>query len=289
MANSFFEVVAPTLPEAISLNVFPSIDFINKFGRNADIDTGTGPEDVWGGGGVYTGQPFTDPDFVEVFSSSADDTSDGTGARTIIIEGLKTPESSYYEREQITMNGTTAVLSQSRWYRVSRNWVTTAGSGETNAGTITIRHQSTPANIFSVMPINRGQSQIACWSLPAKNTFYLTEIGARIARTSGAAGSAEGGIQFRQREGSAWRTRENLDLQTGFDFKEEFELPSRFTADDDHPIDFRFRIFSVSDNNTFASARFTGWYGLQNNINKMVLGRLGLESDDAFRGVSEIG
>ena len=28
-----------------------------KFGRNADVDAGSTPEDVWNGGGVYTGFP----------------------------------------------------------------------------------------------------------------------------------------------------------------------------------------------------------------------------------------
>jgi hypothetical protein len=52
-------------------------DYINKFGHNADIDTGTIPEDVWSGGGTYTftadgGAPYF------ISSSSTGDTMDIT-------------------------------------------------------------------------------------------------------------------------------------------------------------------------------------------------------------------
>ena len=44
-----------------------------KFGRNSDIDTTTDPEDVWEGGGTYTGFNATAAENIEVLSSDADD------------------------------------------------------------------------------------------------------------------------------------------------------------------------------------------------------------------------
>lgn len=59
-----------------------------KFGRNPDIDTGSGPEDVWNGGGVYTGFNATANENLECFSSSASDSG------TLVSSGTATGGSS---------------------------------------------------------------------------------------------------------------------------------------------------------------------------------------------------
>lgn len=63
-----------------------------KFGRNLDIDTGT-HEDVWNGGGLYTGHNATANENLETLSSSASDTgslvSSGTatgGSTTTLVD-----------------------------------------------------------------------------------------------------------------------------------------------------------------------------------------------------------
>lgn len=121
-----------------------------KFGRNSNIDIGTTPEDIWHGGGNYTGQPenFT-PETVDVFSANANDTAAGTGARTIRIFGLKTNSSEVYESEDITLNGTSTVTSTNSWWRVNRAYVLTAGSTGSAQGDITIRSTTTTANVFA--------------------------------------------------------------------------------------------------------------------------------------------
>ena len=68
------------------------VNFVHKFGRNSDIDTG-GFEAIWNGGGDYTGQNCTVAETLETFSSSANDSgtlvSSGTatgGSSTTLID-----------------------------------------------------------------------------------------------------------------------------------------------------------------------------------------------------------
>jgi hypothetical protein len=63
LTSDFGTEVSRGLYEGTGINV--------KFGRNSDIDIGT-PEDVWEGGGIYTGFP-TSEEAIQVFSSSGAD------------------------------------------------------------------------------------------------------------------------------------------------------------------------------------------------------------------------
>lgn len=73
---------------------------------------------------------------LEVASSSADDTSAGTGARTIRIYGL---DSDYaWQTADATMNGQTAVTVATTFLHVYGAEVLTAGTGGKNAGIISV-------------------------------------------------------------------------------------------------------------------------------------------------------
>lgn len=159
----------PVLYQA-TLGWVPNVNAITKFGRNPDVDaSGGGPEDVWEGGGLYTGFPAgvvnTVAETCTVVSSSANDAAAGTGMRTCRLSGLGATGAE--QLEDVTLNGTNAVTTTNRWYRVNRVVGLTGGSGMTNAGAITVRHSSTTANIFAVVPAGFGQSQIACYTVPA--------------------------------------------------------------------------------------------------------------------------
>lgn len=106
---------------------------IAVIGNNPDIDTA--PEDIWSGGGTYPW--MTGATTLEVVSSSANDTSAGTGARTALIAGLNT---SYAPISQtVTLNGTTPVAVSTQFFRINSFLIMSAGSGEVNAGDITLR------------------------------------------------------------------------------------------------------------------------------------------------------
>lgn len=138
-----------------------------KFGRNADVDTG-GVETIWEGGGAY---PFpSTAQSLEAVSSSVDDDSAGTGARTITLIGLN---ASYVEQTQvIILDGTTPVAITGTWLRVYRCSVTTAGTGAVNAGLITIRISGGGTTLL-VIGAGEGQTLMAVYTVPAGYTAYM--------------------------------------------------------------------------------------------------------------------
>ena len=169
---------------------------VNKFGRNADIDTGTTPEDVWAGGGTYTGFPVGDDELVTVVSTSTDDTSAGDGARTVMIYGLDS--NGLEQNETITLNGTTLVDSVNTYTRVFRLIVKTSGSSNQafNVGAISVAHKTTTANIFVAVPAGSNQSQVGCYTIPAGKTGYLNNLEVFIKRSNTA--TADGALWVRE-------------------------------------------------------------------------------------------
>ena len=94
-----------------------------KFGFNPDIDDSL--ETIWAEGGLYS--YLSAASVLKISSSSTDDASAGTGARTITISGL---DANYDEiSESITLNGQTAVNTTQSFLRVFRLTVDTAGTG----------------------------------------------------------------------------------------------------------------------------------------------------------------
>ena len=115
---------------------------ISGVGSNPDVDTGTLPEDVWDGGGLY---PFlTASTALEIVSSDVNDSAAGTGARTVSVAGLN---SSYVPVNQtLTLNGTTPVAIPTALFRIQNIRISSAGTGKVNAGIITV-----PAGFSLVM------------------------------------------------------------------------------------------------------------------------------------------
>ncbi len=232
-------VRAITEEVAIASGLFTGYDIVNKFGTNGDIDTATVPEDIWEGGGTYTGFPDSTVEAVEVLSSSADDDSAGTGARTIRITGL---DSNYdIVSETITLDGTTPVDSVNTYRRVHTATVLTAGSGGVNAGTITVRHTTTTANVFLSMQAGRNQTNCSGYTVPAGYTAYLRQLHCAIRGTAQAntPGAVEGNIWtrpfggvFRSRRPFAASSNAPLNdvIYGGLVFTEKSDIIIRITA-----------------------------------------------------------
>jgi len=152
---------------------------VNKFGANLTV--GTSYEDIWLQGGTWT--KLAAATTLKVTSSSANDTSAGTGAQTFYIEGL---DANYLEiSETVSMNGQTAVVTANTYLFVNRAYILTAGTGGVNAGDIYIvddsdTHTSGVPDTASLIQVKisagQGQTQQAIYTIPANKTAYLTTL-----------------------------------------------------------------------------------------------------------------
>ena len=152
-----------------------------KFGFNPDVDDS--PETVWAEGGLYS--YLSAATVLKISSSSTDDTSAGTGARTVELQGL---DGDYNQiSETVTLNGQTAVNTTKSFLRIFRMVVKTAGTGAQNAGviyagtgTVTL---GVPANKYATIAIGDNQTLMALWTVPAGYTAYLLQTDVTVATT----------------------------------------------------------------------------------------------------------
>jgi hypothetical protein len=147
-----------------------------KFGYNPDIN-GT-EETIWSQGGdvVWPTAAFT----AFISSSSTADTSAGTGAQTVTVEGLD--ENYATQSVTVDMNGQTQVQigDASGWIRINRAFVVTAGSGGTAAGTVYIAatgvSSGVPTGTIYASITDGNQTQMAVYTVPASHTLYLDDL-----------------------------------------------------------------------------------------------------------------
>jgi len=239
-----------------ALGKIEGVTSFDKFGRNPDIDTTTDPEDIWNGSGVYTGQPTGSAETMEIFSSVAADTNTtGTGAWTVKVTDLL--DGSGNEMPDITVNlaGTTPVsLGAQTYNRTARIEVLTAGTGGSNVGTLTLRHTTTTANIFAVMPIGVNKTAIMAHTVPLGKTLLIDRATIAMTRASGAAGSAHVSL-IRRPLGGVYNTLRSPEISNSMSYEFVDNGYIVFNERDD----IIFRVNSVSDNNTQAIAEMDGY------------------------------
>lgn len=242
-------------PLAIARGQVDGIEVFEKYGRNPDIDTATTPEDIWGGGGMYTGFPLTDVETLEIFSSDVNDTGTGSGARTVRVQFLLDGDKNRCDDVVVTLNGTTPVSLGSQTYsRCARAFVVTAGSGVINAGDITIRHSVTTANIFAHLPAGFGQTQILAFTVPRAFELYLTTEIVQMTKFAGVAGSAD--ITLRHRaDGEVFRAIKHFSITD----TQSFTFRNNGIAFIDEMTDIKITVESVSSNNTEVTGEMDGY------------------------------
>lgn len=146
---------------------------VTIFGFNPDVDQTE--VSVWPLQSLIT-RPATALQ-MRVSSTNINDTAAGTGARTIVIEGL---DGDYNEiTETVTLNGQTFVSTTAAFLRINYTYVATAGSslsaeGDIYVGTGTVT-AGVPATVYDIIKFNYNDTVTGSYTVPAGHTAYLSQ------------------------------------------------------------------------------------------------------------------
>ena len=148
----------------VSAGIMTEMANVHKFGSvvttNADYDT------VWTEGGQYQ---FPDnAGTVTVVSASTQDNPTGTGASTVVVQGLN---ANFDEvQETFELDGTTGVGGTISFIRTHRMYIE---YGNTNVGNITASIGST---VTCAIAADMGQSQVAFYTVPRGKSAFLKQF-----------------------------------------------------------------------------------------------------------------
>lgn len=146
---------------------------VTVFGFNNDVDTTQ--VSVWPLPSLITFPAAALQ--MTVSSTSANDTSAGTGARTIVVQGV---DANYNEvSETVTLNGQTAVTMTAALLRVNYAYVATAGSGNSAAGDIYIGTgvvtAGVPATTYDIIKFDYNNTTTGSYTIPAGYSAYVSQ------------------------------------------------------------------------------------------------------------------
>ena len=169
---------------------------INKYARNIEIDSGV-TADIWDGGHTIASGGSASLIWVAptaarqhwINSTSGNDASGGTGARTIRIYGLidwDTPEIT----EHIVMNGTISVTTTQSYVIINRMKVLTKGATSSNVGIITAKAQ-TDLTTTSQIRAGQGQTHQSMFGISSLEAMYMGRLYANANKAGGATGFAD--------------------------------------------------------------------------------------------------
>lgn len=153
---------------------------VTKFGRATSITNGSDVDIA----------PFT-PTYLTTASTirikaggNAADTAAGTGAQAVVVVGL---DANYNEITDtlVTAGASASSATTNTYLRVTRAYVTTVGSGETNAAAITIE-AVTGGSTQAIIPASGGQTQQIMYTVPAGKRAYVKGIRLSLIDSPGA-------------------------------------------------------------------------------------------------------
>jgi hypothetical protein len=188
----------------IARGMADGLSVVKKFGERHGLVGTDVSQDVWPGGGLYTGMELKVGGTAETLwvasTDAADDALTGQGAQTVVLSGLGADWK--YQEEEIIMDGLVPVVSGLTWFRMNRMWVHDAGTSLGGVGDI-LATGSTTGAVYGQCEAGLNQSQITAFTIPAGREALIVDFGMSLVRDNGQAGSAEVTLRM----GSALDTR----------------------------------------------------------------------------------
>ncbi len=234
---------------AVSMGKMPGYRTVDKFGENPDIDTGTDPEDIWEGGGVYQYDATGTAPIVSLASDSVADTMD------IMVQGLDIDGEEV--TQTLTLTGTTRVaLTTPLWrvYRMANEGV----EGEDIDGTVFCYTGtgSVPSigdpEVRAIIDDGNNQTLMALYTIPKGEVGFLFrgEIGMSRGQVAGYARCA----YYSRRFGKVFRIKKRVDLANSgtSQYQDARSFPDVIPS----LTDIKIRAEQVSANNTGVYATF---------------------------------
>lgn len=145
---------------------------VHKFGRNMAVPNGSWEFINQLGS---TGWPLSVAETVRVAAGHAQDSTGGSGAREITIQGI---DSNLNEvTATLTPAGTSAgAASSDSFWRVHRCWISSAGTyGGANTSDVTVEDSSGAQSLIQIAE-DEGQTQFGGFTVPTGKTGYLLSV-----------------------------------------------------------------------------------------------------------------
>jgi len=217
---------------------------VDKYGSNEDVDASTGgAEDIIAEGGLQY-WPATE-DYIDVSSSSINDTDGGTGANSVVIQGVN--EALEPIAERVDLNGTTVATTVNKFYRINRAEVTLSGALAGNEGVITF---SDGTGTLAIIPATKSGTLKASYTVPAGyDNAYIRHVHVRL--RSRTVNYADVELLVRQYGSNTWRTRKELEVSASTPYEDVTAYLPVKSGDD-----IVMRVLSASADNLPFSAEF---------------------------------
>lgn len=153
--------------------LWPNVGSLRGFGERSSLGTTAQGEDIWRGSATTIPTPPDVGEQMTLVSTSASDTSGGTGTRALLVDYIDADGNP--QTESITMDGVTGVNTVATDIRfVQKIYTTATGSNGVAEGDITIHKAGAPSTVYSIISEGGNMSLVPHRMVPAGKQLIIT-------------------------------------------------------------------------------------------------------------------